>query len=397
MQNADGTGTARIDFRANGSWRSGHVHIKRSSAIAAGTWRGPPTCTSGARSSASSWTTSASRQRSILPPVRTDELDYELPAGLIAQKPAEPRDSARLLVYERATGAIRHRPFADLPGELRPDDLVVVNDTRVLPVRVHARRATGGAVEVLLLERRPTAAGRRSPGPPGACATARRSTPRARPSWWRGFHEGRVLSAVEGARLAPTCSSGWGRCRCRRTSTALGRPRRYQTVYARPGSAAAPTAGLHFTAELLGPCGPARGGRRDARGRPRHVPAGDRRRPGRPRAPQRGLRGGPGDRRGRRRAAAGAGSSPSARPGARPRDGVGAPAPRPRKGGRGSSSCPGTRSPPRRLVTNFHLPRSTLLALVMAFAASTRCAASTAPRSSERYRFYSFGDAMLLA
>src|SRR4051794_29870743 len=80
------------------------------------------------------------------------ELEYELPGELIAQTPAEPRDSARLLVYERATGAVRHRRFRDLAAELRDDDLVVANDTRVLPVRLHLRRASGGAAELLLLE-----------------------------------------------------------------------------------------------------------------------------------------------------------------------------------------------------------------------------------------------------
>jgi len=85
--------------------------------------------------------------------VRTSELDYALPADLIAQQPAEPRSSARLLVYDRATREIRHRTFADLPDELQPEDLVVVNNTRVLAARIHARRATGGAVELLLLER----------------------------------------------------------------------------------------------------------------------------------------------------------------------------------------------------------------------------------------------------
>ena len=87
--------------------------------------------------------------------MRTCELDYELPPELIAQSPAEPRSSSRLLVYERRTGTIRHRRFADLLDELDADDLVVVNDTRVLPVRLRGRRATGGAVELLLLEPAP--------------------------------------------------------------------------------------------------------------------------------------------------------------------------------------------------------------------------------------------------
>src|SRR6476620_10244822 len=83
--------------------------------------------------------------------MRTDELDYELPPGLIAQHPASPRDSARLLVSDRGA-AIRHRTFSDLPDELWDEDLVVINDTRVLPARVRAQRPTGGAAEVLLLQ-----------------------------------------------------------------------------------------------------------------------------------------------------------------------------------------------------------------------------------------------------
>src|SRR3954451_4569251 len=84
--------------------------------------------------------------------MRTDELDYELPLDLIAQRAAEPRASARLLVADRRTGAVRHRIFRELGEELRDGDLLVVNDTRVLPVRIRARRASGGAAEVLLLQ-----------------------------------------------------------------------------------------------------------------------------------------------------------------------------------------------------------------------------------------------------
>src|SRR5581483_7213103 len=81
--------------------------------------------------------------------MRTDELDYELPPELIAQHPAERRDESRLLVYERASGAVRHRRFAELPDELH-GELVVVNDTRVVPARIPIERPRG---EVLLLER----------------------------------------------------------------------------------------------------------------------------------------------------------------------------------------------------------------------------------------------------
>src|ERR671931_447179 len=85
--------------------------------------------------------------------MKTSDLDYDLPAELIAQRPLERRDQSRLLVYERATGAVRHRRFDELPDELRADALTVVNDTRVLPARLRLRRAGGGEAEVLLLER----------------------------------------------------------------------------------------------------------------------------------------------------------------------------------------------------------------------------------------------------
>src|SRR3954468_1273299 len=83
----------------------------------------------------------------------TSELDYELPPGLIAQRPLERRDESRLLVYERATGAVRHRSFGELPDELGAETLTVVNDTRVLPARLRLRRPGGGEAEGLLLER----------------------------------------------------------------------------------------------------------------------------------------------------------------------------------------------------------------------------------------------------
>src|SRR4051794_20536232 len=84
--------------------------------------------------------------------MKASELHYDLPAELIAQEPAPHRDESRLLVYERATGTVRHRRFRELPEELR-GELVVVNDTKVVPARLHLQRETGGAAEVLLVER----------------------------------------------------------------------------------------------------------------------------------------------------------------------------------------------------------------------------------------------------
>ena len=82
------------------------------------------------------------------------DYDYELPEELIAQTPAEPRDSSRLLVYDRATGKREHRIFRDIKEYLRPGDVLVVNNTKVLPARLYAYTKNGGKVEVLLLKRR---------------------------------------------------------------------------------------------------------------------------------------------------------------------------------------------------------------------------------------------------
>ena len=311
--------------------------------------------------------------------MRSSELDYDLPAELIAQHPAERRDAARLLVYERATGAVRHRTLAELPDELA-GELVVVNDTRVVPARLHLRRASGGAVEILLLERLD-----------GSLWEAL-----ARPS--RRLRPGETLGPVE--LLEPL---GEGRWRIRLDgepdgetplppyiSEPLADPERYQTVYARePGSAAAPTAGLHFTPELLG--------RLDVESvtlhvgldtfRPltvdeleRHELHGERYRV----APEAWAR----IEAARRVLAVGTTTVRVLETIAR--DGVLA--------GRTSLYVlPGFRF--RRvdaLLTNLHLPRSTLLALVMAFAGVEQVRDLYRIAVAERYRFYSFGDAMLI-
>ncbi len=86
--------------------------------------------------------------------MRTADFDYELPPELIAQTPVEPRDSSRLLVVHRETGDLEHRIFRDLVEYLRPGDLLVCNESRVIPARLHGRKPTGGRVEVFLLTRR---------------------------------------------------------------------------------------------------------------------------------------------------------------------------------------------------------------------------------------------------
>ena len=188
--------------------------------------------------------------------LRIDDFDYELPADAIAQAPAEPRDSARLLVLERATGHVEHARFQEIGRWLSPGDLLVVNDSRVLPARLAGERRGGGAVEVLVL--RPL-----SDDPAHWEALVRPSRRLAVGS----FVTLRTGDRVEvGERLA----AGTRIVHFARDAHAVmadagemplppyirdrsSPPERYQTVYARPpGSAAAPTAGLHFTDELLG-------------------------------------------------------------------------------------------------------------------------------------------------
>jgi S-adenosylmethionine:tRNA ribosyltransferase-isomerase len=177
--------------------------------------------------------------------------DYDLPASAIAQTPVEPRDAARLLVALDPNGAVAHRQVSDLADVLDEGDLLVVNETRVLPARLHLNKQTGGAVEVLLLEEvdghwqalvRP---GRRVP--PG---TVLRGDPGLVVEVGDHVGDGRRLVRVDGdiarhgeAPLPPYIHAP------------LADPERYQTVYAvAPGSVAAPTAGLHLTDALLERC-----------------------------------------------------------------------------------------------------------------------------------------------
>jgi S-adenosylmethionine:tRNA ribosyltransferase-isomerase len=199
--------------------------------------------------------------------MRIDQFDYDLPLDLIAQTPIEPRDHSRLLVVDRSTGRLEHRRFYDLPEYMQKGDLLVANESKVLPARLLGRKAaTGGKVEVLLL--RPVV----QPGDEGA-----------EPSVWEGLvspgrriHEGTILEfgSPEGpaylqAEVVARTDLGGRILRFDRPPRplldALGQmplppyiheklndPARYQTVYARiDGSAAAPTAGLHFTPRLL--------------------------------------------------------------------------------------------------------------------------------------------------
>jgi S-adenosylmethionine:tRNA ribosyltransferase-isomerase len=191
--------------------------------------------------------------------MRTDDFDYDLPSGLIAQEPAVPRDSCRLLVLDRSSGQVDHRHFTDVIDYLRPGDVLVVNETRVLPARLKGeKRDSGGAVEVLLLRERyeDTWECLVKPG--------RRLQPGARVEFGEGRLTGLVVESLpeSGTRLISFTPSDGSLLDAVHDlgemplppyiTKPLEDPELYQTVFSRDErSAAAPTAGLHFTPELL--------------------------------------------------------------------------------------------------------------------------------------------------
>jgi S-adenosylmethionine:tRNA ribosyltransferase-isomerase len=303
------------------------------------------------------------------------ELDYELPQELIAQRPAARRDESRLLVYSRATGEVSHRVFRELPGLV--DALTVVNDTRVVPARIPIDRPRG---EVLLLEQLGGDEWEALAKPTRRLRAGRRYGP---VELLEHLGEGRWRIRVEGAPRGQAPLPPY-------ITEPLEDAERYQTVYAHePGSAAAPTAGLHFTPELLAQL--------DVERVTLHVGLDTFRPLQVERIEEHPIHG--------------------------ERYEV-APAAWERIRAAGSVLAVGTttvrvletvaRGAPLagrtdlfvtpgfefrrvdRLLTNFHLPRSTLLALVMAFAGVEEVRRLYALAVEERYRFYSFGDAMLI-
>ncbi len=352
--------------------------------------------------------------------MKADDFTFDLPEELIAAHPAEQRDRSRLLVVPRR-GSFLHRSFRHIGEFLRPGDLLVLNDSRVIPARLFARRGTGGQVELLFLEPEPDAGG---------------EVWRAlvRPS--KKLREGEALRAA-GTELTLRTALGRGewvvapgpggegirsllgragemplppyilkrRSALHEGRTAPEDPERYQTVYARAeGSVAAPTAGLHFTRELL----------KELRGRgvrtaavTLHVGAGT----------FLGLEEGSdveshlmhrewytipeetaaavaGTRRGGGRVVAVGTTAVRALESAWDEAGG---APRPGPDSTRLMIAPGYRfRAVDAMVTNFHLPRSTLLLLVCAFTGRERLLQAYTEAVAERYRFFSYGDAMLL-
>jgi S-adenosylmethionine:tRNA ribosyltransferase-isomerase len=346
--------------------------------------------------------------------VRPSDFDYLLPEALVAQEPVSPRDASRLLVLPRRSGPLEHRRFRELPGLLAPGDLLVLNDTRVIPARLEGTKETGGRCELLLCERLPS-----DGAAPGARFRALGQASKAiRPGQRLAF--GPLVAVVEAAE-----GEGFLVVRFDRDGAPFAevlervghvplppyirRPdlpadrERYQTVFARvPGSAAAPTAGLHFTPELLA--------RLETRGVVRASVT---------------LHVGPGtflpvrqetveEHRMHQEQYEVPEAAAAAFAACRARGGrvvaVGSTVVRTLESAHAGSwlrAGPGRTSllvlpghswrAVDALVTNLHLPRSTLLMLVCAFAGRERVLAAYDEAVRERYRFYSYGDAMLIA
>lgn len=338
--------------------------------------------------------------------MKTADFDYDLPPELIAQTPIEPRHDSRLLVVRREDEALEHTVFKEIGNYLQPGDLLVINQTRVIPARIYARKESGGKVELLLLNRRDALTwealigGKRVgqgsrlvlTGGLSATVIAALNGPRRLVQFDQPVES--HLERIGQMPLPPYIHEK------------LQDPERYQTVYAQqPGSAAAPTAGLHFTPQLMAQLESQ--GVRFARltlhvgldtfapvteedplehsihtewceldeGTARQVNAAR--------------------RAGGRVIAVGTTSVRVLETAARYAaggDSVGA-----FSGATDLFILPGYGfRVVDALITNFHLPRSTLLMLVSAFAGRERILAAYAEAVRLGYRFYSFGDAMLI-
>lgn len=343
--------------------------------------------------------------------MRTSDFDYRLPPELIAQTPLEPRDSSRLLVLHRSPRPTEHRGFPDILEYLDPGDVMVFNRSRVIPARLRGRRDGGGPVELLLLRREATGIWRALAKP------ARRLPPGSRVLVESGQGDPVTIEVLashgDGVKTVDLGSDDAVETLGETPlppyiREPLADPRRYQTVYAaEPGSAAAPTAGLHFTEELLD--------RLAAAGVEQafvtlHVGL-DTFRPVRGEDPAQhdihteyfefgedaaeALR--RARSRGNRIVAVGTTVVRVLEQAAKLAVGRGEPGLTAASGNADLFILPGHEfRAVDALLTNFHLPRSTLLMLVSAFAGRERVLEAYGEAIRRRYRFYSFGDAMLV-
>ena len=350
-----------------------------------------------------------------------NDFDYFLPPNLIAQAPPAKRDDSRLMVLDRKNGSLEHATFAGLPDHLRPGDVLVVNDTRVLPARLIGKKESGGKVEILLVrKRKDPPAGARS----GEWDCLARSSGRLRPGTRVEFDSaviGELLERTPGGLWRLSLSTGGDdelEASLRRIGLAPLPPyihrngdksrriadlERYQTVYARKdGAIAAPTAGLHFTRGLLGEIA-----KKGVSVLPvtLHVGIGTFLPVKEERVENHRLE--PEAFEVSRETAE---ALQNARAEGRRIIGVGTTVARALESAVDSEgkiqSCKGETGlfilPGHRfravdgLITNFHLPRSTLLMLVSAFAGKELILAAYREAIQENYRFYSYGDAMLI-
>ena len=350
--------------------------------------------------------------------MKTDELDYKLPSELIAQDPVAVRSDSRLLVLDRSTGCLTDSQFRGIGAFLRPGDCLVLNDTKVLPARFFAHRRTGGRLEGLFLREGPT---------PGLWEVmlkgarkvkldesidiqdrAQRNFCAARLLEKKG--DGVCLLAVDAPADAETVLNAVGFPplppyihRNHNLARARSDLQRYQTIYARcPGAVAAPTAGLHFTDELMGDLKAAGIGFAYVT---LHVGAGTFKPIATEQVEEHEIH-----HEWYRLDAVNAKAVRAARQAGGRIVAVGTTVTRVletvARDGR-LEACEGITNlfiTPGydfkivdAMITNFHLPRSTLLALVGAFAGLDKMLAAYRHAIQQRYRFYSYGDAMLLA
>lgn len=338
--------------------------------------------------------------------MRTDDFDYQLPPELIAQDPAPERSDSRLLVLERASGTLEHSRFRCIGEYLRPGDLLVANRTRVLPARLRARRETGGLVELMLLHAREPDVWEVMARPgrklrPGQTLSVDRSELTATPQ--ERLADGTWVIKFAGISNVEEALHSAGSIPLPPYIRDTHAPDdRYQTVYAdREGSVAAPTAGLHFTERLLADL---RAGGIGVEFVTLHVGSGTFKPVTAERVEDHQMHAEWGEvpepvavAVNRTRAAGGrvvaVGTTSTRLLETAWRDGTAIPF----SGETDRFIYPGYEFRAiDGLVTNFHLPRSTLLMLVSAFAGKDNVLTAYREAIRKRYRFYSFGDAMLV-